>query len=44
MESQGYTVPDSFTHGTSEQRQHWFSTGLKGGKVADCNTFAASSK
>src|SRR5581483_10557400 len=28
-QSQGYVVPDAFTHGTSEQRQRWFSTGLK---------------
>jgi len=34
-------VPDSFTHGTSEQRQRWFTTGLKQGTVASCNTFAA---
>jgi len=34
-------VPDSFTHGTSEQRQRWFSNGFKGGTVASCNTFAA---
>jgi len=44
MVSLGYVVPDSFTHGTSEQRQHWFLNGLKGGKVADCNTFAVPSK
>jgi hypothetical protein len=34
-------VPDSFTHGTSEQRQRWFFTGLKQGTVASCNTFSA---
>jgi predicted metalloprotease len=34
-------VPDSFTHGSSEQRQRWFNTGLKSGEVASCNTFAA---
>jgi predicted metalloprotease len=36
---QGYIVPDSFTHGTSAQRQTWFRRGLQGGRVADCNTF-----
>jgi uncharacterized protein len=37
--SQGYVVPDSFTHGSSEQRQRWFMTGLKSGSVGSCNTF-----
>jgi predicted metalloprotease len=41
-QGQGYVVPDSFTHGSSEQRQRWFSSGFKGGKVSDCNTFAAN--
>lgn len=40
-QAQGYVVPDSFTHGTSEQRQRWFNAGFKGGTVASCNTFAA---
>ena len=40
-QSQGYVVPDAFTHGSSEQRTHWFMTGLKSGKVASCNTFGA---
>jgi hypothetical protein len=35
-------VPDSFTHGSSEQRQRWFSTGLKEGTVAACDTFRAA--
>ena len=34
-------VPESFTHGTSAQRQRWFSTGLKDGSVKACDTFAA---
>ncbi len=34
-------VPDSFTHGTSAQRQRWFGAGYKGGRVQDCDTFAA---
>ena len=33
-------VPDSFTHGTSAQRQRWFSTGLKTGSVKSCDTFS----
>jgi len=41
-QAQGYAVPDSFTHGTSAQRQRWFNAGLKGGTVASCNTFAAT--
>jgi uncharacterized protein len=42
-QSQGYVVPDAFTHGTSEQRQRWFTKGLKEGKISSCDTFAASS-
>jgi uncharacterized protein len=42
-QSRGYVVPDAFTHGSSAQRQRWFTTGLKEGKVSSCNTFAASS-
>jgi len=34
-------VPDSFTHGTSAQRQRWFNSGFKSGKVQDCDTFSA---
>ena len=37
-ETQGYVVPDSFTHSTSEQRTRWFMTGLKSEDVASCNT------
>jgi len=36
-------VPDSFTHGTSAQRQHWFMTGFKSGNIEDCDTFATKS-
>jgi hypothetical protein len=42
-QSQGYLVPDAFTHGSSEQRQRWFTKGLKEGKISSCDTFAASS-
>jgi predicted metalloprotease len=34
-------VPDSFTHGTSAQRQRWFDNGLKNGSVKACDTFSA---
>ncbi|MBM3527189.1 MAG: metalloprotease [Alphaproteobacteria bacterium] len=40
--SQGYVVPDSFTHGSSEQRKRWFTTGFKQGNVRACNTFVAA--
>jgi predicted metalloprotease len=36
-------VPESFTHGTSAQRQKWFATGLKTGSVKACDTFSARS-
>jgi uncharacterized protein len=38
----GRVVPDSFTHGTSEQRQRWFTNGYREGTVAACNTFRAA--
>lgn len=41
-QTQGTVVPDAFTHGTSEQRVRWFTTGLKNGTVDSCNTFAAA--
>ena len=37
----GQVVPESFTHGTSAQRQRWFETGLKTGSVKACDTFGA---
>jgi predicted metalloprotease len=39
--SQGTVVPESFTHGTSAQRQTWFRRGLESGSVAQCNSFDA---
>ena len=36
---QGQIVPDSFTHGTSEQRMHWFNRGFKSGDINKGNTF-----
>ena len=37
----GAVIPESFTHGTSAQRQNWFNTGLKTGSVKACDTFGA---
>jgi predicted metalloprotease len=37
--SQGYVVPDSFTHGTSAQRAKWFRRGFDTGKMSACDTF-----
>jgi len=39
--TQGYVVPDSFTHGSAEERTRWFRTGLQSGDPRDCNTFNA---
>lgn len=39
-QSQGYVVPDSFTHGTSEQRQRWFYKGFTNGTIAGGDTFS----
>lgn len=38
-QSQGYVVPESFTHGTSEQRVRWFKRGIEHGDAGKCNTF-----
>ena len=40
-QSQGYVVPESFTHGTSEQRVRWFRRGFDAGETARCDTFQA---
>jgi predicted metalloprotease len=37
--SQGYIVPESFTHGSSEQRQRWLQRGLETGDIRQCDTF-----
>jgi uncharacterized protein len=42
-ESQGYIVPDSFTHGTSEQRARWFRRGLETGDIRQGDTFSVNS-
>lgn len=41
-QSGGRVVPDSFTHGTAEQRVRWFRRGFESGDPEDCDTFAAS--
>ena len=38
-ESMGYSVPESFTHGTSEQRVRWFRKGIQSGMIGSCDTF-----
>ncbi|MEW7311864.1 neutral zinc metallopeptidase [Buttiauxella gaviniae] len=44
QKGQGHIVPDSFTHGTSEQRYTWFKRGFDSGDPAQCNTFANTTK
>jgi predicted metalloprotease len=39
--SQGFVVPESFTHGTSAQRVRWFKQGMTAKSVRDCDTFSA---
>ena len=41
-QSQGYVVPDSFTHGTSAQRVRWFNAGFASGDIDSCDTFNAA--
>lgn len=42
LEAQGYIVPESFTHGTSEQRVRWFSKGFETGSINGGDTFSAN--
>ncbi len=42
QQSQGYVVPDAFTHGTSEQRVRWFRKGLESGDLEQGDTFSAA--
>ena len=37
--TQGYVVPESFNHGTSDQRRTWFTKGFRSGKLTECDTF-----
>lgn len=41
-QSRGYVVPESFTHGSSEQRVRWFQRGVQSGDPDQCNTFEAA--
>ena len=41
-QSQGYVVPESFTHGSSAQRVRWFRQGMESGDLSRCNTFEAA--
>lgn len=40
-QTQGYVVPDAFTHGSSEQRVRWFTRGYESGRLESCDTFNA---
>ena len=42
-QAQGYVVPESFTHGSSEQRVRWFKRGMESGRMQDCDTLSARS-
>ena len=42
-QAQGYAVPESFTHGSSEQRVRWFKRGYETGQTQACDTFNAPS-
>ena len=40
--STGHVSPDSFTHGTSAERQKWFTAGFQSGQISSCNTFGTN--
>lgn len=42
-QAQGFAVPESFTHGSSEQRVRWFKRGMASGDMRQCDTFKAAS-
>jgi predicted metalloprotease len=42
-QSQGYVVPDSFTHGSSAQRVGWFRRGYESGKIENCDSISQRS-
>jgi uncharacterized protein len=39
MQTKGYVIPESFTHGSAAERSRWFRTGMDNGSVSACNTF-----
>ncbi len=41
-QAQGYAIPDSFAHGTSAHRTHWFNQGLSSGGIKKCDTFCTA--
>jgi predicted metalloprotease len=41
-QSTGTVVPDSFTHGSSEERMRWFKVGVDSGEIRSCDTFAGT--
>ena len=41
QQARGYVTPESFTHGSSQQRVRWFRRGLDSGQINQCNTFQA---
>jgi predicted metalloprotease len=43
-QSQGYVVPEAFTHGSSAERAKWFKIGLNSGDIRQCNTFSAAAE
>ena len=43
-QAQGYVVPESFTHGSSEQRQQWLRRGLQTGDMRQCDTFGGETR
>ncbi len=42
--TQGRVVPETFTHGSAAQRQRWFERGFAGGRIENCNTYAAGAQ
>ena len=42
--TQGRVVPETFTHGSAEQRQRWFQRGFQGGRIESCDTYSAGSQ
>jgi predicted metalloprotease len=44
QQATGRVTPDSFTHGSSEQRVQWFKRGMESGRPKDCDTFSTASR